>query len=263
MLPYRDNIPTRRTPIVNYAIIALNCLVLFAMAQLPDERRQSSAYRFGFVPARIGQLVHGRPLRAELPIEVEMPLIGVVPMKRPLQLDPEPGEIVASWFTSMFMHGNLLHLLSNMWFLWLFGDNVEDRLGRATYVVFYVLGGLAAMTCQWLHDPHSMVPVVGASGAVAAVLGAYAVTWPHARIRTLVVLVVFVTVVELPALLFLGGWFLMQLLEGLQPQRFGMEGGVAWWAHVGGFIAGLLLMPLLSTGELPTDEAPLGREREW
>lgn len=246
MFPYADNIPLRRTPIVTYVLIAINALVLFVMSGLPDQAGENIAYRHGFVPARIEQLIDGRPLQVAVPVVGRVPLVGLVAGHRALVLPPDPVEIVASIWTSMFMHGNLAHLLGNMWFLWLFGDNVEDRLGRGTFLLFYLLGGLAAVACQWAHDPTSTVPVIGASGAVAAVLGGYAITWPHARVRALVILVFFITRIELPAMIFLGGWFVLQLVEASQPNQFGMAGGVAWWAHIGGFITGLLMMPLLA-----------------
>jgi len=263
MFPYADNIQLSRTPIVTYVLIVINALVLLLMSRVPDRDREDVAYHYGFVPARIEQLVDGRPLQVAVPTVVDVPLIGPVAGHRALVLPAEPAEIAASVWTSTFMHGNLLHLLGNMWFLWLFGDNVEDRLGRGTFVLFYLLGGLAAVACQWAHDPTSTVPVIGASGAVAAVLGGYAITWPHARVRALVILFVFVTRVELPALIFLGGWFVLQLVEASQPNQFGMAEGVAWWAHIGGFVAGLMMMPLLAglrAGHERSDRFDIG---EW
>jgi membrane associated rhomboid family serine protease len=260
MFPYADNIPLGRTPIVTYALIVINALVLFLMSRMPEQAGEDVAYRHGFVPARIEQLVDGRPLQVAVPVVVQVPIMGPVAGHRALVLPPDRVEIVASIWTSMFMHGNLMHLLGNMWFLWLFGDNVEDRLGRGTFILFYLLGGLASIACQWAHDPMSTVPVVGASGAIAAVLGGYAITWPHARVRALVILI---TRVELPALIFLGGWFLLQLAEAAQPQQFGIAGGVAWWAHIGGFIAGMGMMPLLAglrAGHEPSDRFEIG---EW
>ena len=141
----------------------------------------------------------------------------------------------------MFMHGGWLHLIFNMWFLVIFGPKVEDRLGKTIFLFFYIMGGLLAAGMHWVSDPGSLVPVVGASGAVAAVLGAYAISWPLARIHTLVFLVFIFFVIEVPALVFLGGWFVVQLLSGLQ----GADGGVAWWAHIGGFVGGMLFMPML------------------
>ena len=133
-----------------------------------------------------------------------------------------------------------------MWFLWLFGDNVEDRLGPLLYLVLYLLGGVVASISHWVVDPESTLPVIGASGAVAAVLGAYAITWPWARVRTLVFLVIFVTIIDVPALFVLGAWFVRQLVAGHQSLYHAGTGGVAWWAHVGGFVAGMVLMPLFS-----------------
>ena len=153
----------------------------------------------------------------------------------------------ATWetpFTAMFMHGSLLHLAGNMLFLWIFGNNIEDSMGRPRFIVFYLLGGLAALAGQVLIDPSSTAPTIGASGAIAAVLGGYAVLHPRARIVTLVLIVFFVTIVELPALLVLGLWFGLQVLYG-QAQLSdpaGGGGGVAYFAHIGGFLFGLLLI---------------------
>ena len=155
-----------------------------------------------------------------------------------------------------------------MWFLLIFGDNIEDRLGHALFAVFYLVGGLAATAFHWAIDPASTMPIIGASGAIAAVLGGYAVTYPHARIRTLIIMI-FVTVIELPAYLFLIFWFGVQLFSGLGAMGGQMDGGVAWWAHVGGFIAGAAAMPLLSL-IVPRDDAaaphttalPIGQQNE-
>jgi membrane associated rhomboid family serine protease len=145
----------------------------------------------------------------------------------------------------MFLHGSLLHLLGNLWFLYLFGNNVEDRLGPGRFLFLYLLGGVSASLSHWLADPGSQVPVIGASGAVAAILGAYTVTWPWARVYTLVFLFIFVTVIEVPALLVNGIWFLGQIFAGEQAR--GGSGGVAWWAHVGGFLTGAALMFVLNS----------------
>ena len=158
----------------------------------------------------------------------------------------------------MWLHGGFFHLLGNMWFLWIFGNNVEDRLGGGLYLTIYLLGGVLASGCHWMFQQGSPVPVIGASGAVAAILGAYAVTWPWARVHTLVFLFFFVTIIDLPALLVLGVWFIGQLLSGL-GQGQGEAAGVAWWAHIGGFLAGMLLMPLLESWAKP--EQPSGRQR--
>ena len=152
-------------------------------------------------------------------------------------------------FTSMFMHGSLLHLGGNMLFLWIFGNNIEDSMGRPRFVVFYLLGGIAALAGQVLIDPSATVPTIGASGAIAAVLGAYAILYPRARVLTVVFIIIFFTVVELPALIVLGLWFLIQVAYGAsdlgQPVG-GQGGGVAYFAHIGGFVFGLALIRLFA-----------------
>lgn len=243
--PFHDNNPTQRTPLVTYALVAINVLVFLWMSQLPETQQQLLAYQRGFVPARIAQF--SRPVA--IPVEVQVPVHdafwGNQVVTRTLQLPPEPRQVGMSLFTCMFLHGSWMHLLGNMWFLWLFGDNVEDRLGALRYVLLYLLGGLIASGCHWLADPASTIPVIGASGAIAGVLGAYAVTWPWARVSTVVFLLVFVTVIEVPALVVLGVWFLAQVLSAQQPLE-AATGGVAWWAHVGGFVAGMAMMPLFT-----------------
>jgi len=249
MIPFRDDIPARRTPLVVYGLICLNVAVLFAMSQMPDAKLEDFVFHHGFVPGRIAQLSNGKPLPVAIEEEVEHPRLGRQVVVRKFDLPPDRGEILSSLLFSMFMHGGVMHLVGNLWFLWLFGDNVEDRLGHLPFLLFYLLGGLAASLCHWFNDPASAIPVVGASGAIAAVMGAYIVTWPHARIKTLVILFVFMTVIELPALLFLGGWFALQIFSALQPEQLGMEQSIAWWAHIGGFVAGALLMVLMRGGE--------------
>jgi membrane associated rhomboid family serine protease len=159
--------------------------------------------------------------------------------------------LAATWITlvtSMFMHGGLLHLAGNMLFLWVFGNNIEDSMGRPRFVAFYLLGGLAALAAQTLIDPNAAVPTVGASGAIAAVLGGYAVLYPKARVITLVFIIIFFTIIELPALLILGLWFLIQVFYGASElgQPVGGSGGVAYFAHIGGFVFGLLLIKLFA-----------------
>ena len=166
--------------------------------------------------------------------------------QRNLELAPDSRQIWLSLLTCMFMHGSWMHLLGNMWFLWLFGNNVEDRLGPPAYLFLYLVGGLIASAAHWRVDPTSTTPIIGASGAIAAVLGAYAVTWPWARVSTLVFLVIFVTIIDVPALVVLGVWFVAQVMAGQESLHAGGAGGVAWWAHVGGFLAGMVLMPVLS-----------------
>ncbi len=240
--PFHDDNPTRRTPVLTLVLIALNAWGFFQFQRLPPLEQQRVVYHRGFVPARIAQLTGARPGPILVPLRDPRAPFGPAAA---IQLQPAPREILASLITCMFLHGGWLHLIGNMWFLWLFGNNVEDCLGPVRYVVLYLVGGLLASAAHWLVDPASTTPVIGASGAVATILGAYAVTWPWARVHTLVILVIFITVIDLPALLVLGVWFLAQVASGRQALAAGGTAGVAWWAHVGGFVAGLALMPLL------------------
>jgi membrane associated rhomboid family serine protease len=174
-----------------------------------------------------------------------------------------PARLVEAWtggqhgwaeartvLSSIFMHGGWLHLIFNMWFLWIFGDNVEDRLGHGRYLVLYLAAGAVASVVHVFANPFSTIPTVGASGAIAGVLGAYFVTYPRARVTTLIPIFVFIHIAELPAWLVLGMWFALQFLSGSLAlgTTQASAGGVAWWAHIGGFAAGILLMPLLSVG---------------
>lgn len=256
LFPFRDDAPAHRTPYVTYGLIAANFISLVGLSQLPTQTLETYVAHRGFVPARIAQLFNPN-LVVQVSLEADRvpapAFLRVAAPARPgvLNLPSHRGEIVLSLFTAMFIHGGWLHLLSNMWYLWIFGDNIEDRLGHGPFAGFYLLGGVLASLCHWAVDPTSTVPVVGASGAIAAVLGAFAITHPTANVRCLLFLVVFVTVIDLPALAVLGFWFVQQLLEGFGALQLGTGGGVAWWAHVGGFVAGLMLMPLLVGREPP------------
>jgi len=245
-LPLRDDNPARRLPIVTYILVAVNVLVFIWSSRLTELQQQLLIYRRGFVPARIAQLSTRQQLVVPVEEVVQIRFFGPVGVQHPLPLAPNPREIWLSLFTCMFLHGSWLHLIGNMWFLYLFGNNVEDRLGPLPYLLFYLGGGLIASGSYWLFDPQSKIPVIGASGAVAVILGAYTITWPWARVKTLIFLLFFVTVIEVPALVVNGVWFLGQLVAGQEALRRTTAGGVAWWAHVGGFIAGALLMPLFS-----------------
>ncbi len=255
--PLHDGNPTRRTPVLTFGIIGLNALVFLWSLQLsPIQRRQLNVTR-GFIPARVRQLAEPEPITVPFTPRMEDRFGRVVPARH-VELPPNRGAILLSLVTSMFLHAGLWHLLGNMWFLWLFGNNVEDRLGPSLFIVLYLGGGLLATGCHWLTNPGATVPVIGASGAVAAVLGAYFITWPWARIHTLVFLFIFITVVQVPAVVVLGVWFLGQVLAGHQALQAGDPQGVAWWAHIGGFVAGLVLMPLF--GALVGNAKPPRRE---
>ena len=201
MIPLRDIIPSRTTPVVTIALITINVLVFLYELSLGRAVDAFTLY-WGLVPAAF------------------------------------------SWvtvLTSMFLHGGIMHVAGNMLYLWIFGDNVEDRMGHGRFLVFYLLCGTAAALAQTITQPDSVVPMVGASGAIAGVMGAYFVLYPKSRIVTLVPLFFIFQVVEVPAILFLGIWFLMQFISGLGSivTVAGSTGGIAFWAHVAGFVAGI------------------------
>ncbi|OHB70871.1 MAG: hypothetical protein A2V70_17740 [Planctomycetes bacterium RBG_13_63_9] len=243
--PFHDDNPTSRMPVITCALIGVNVVVFLWFWRLPEADQQEAVYRRGLVPIWISQLGDPKPIGVPVQGVVRHPRFrqaflaqGWIPVNPPTR-----PQILLSLVTCMFLHGGWLHLIGNMWFLWIFGNNVEDRLGMVVYLVLYLAGGLLASGCHWATHMESIAPVIGASGAVAAVLGAYAITWPWARVHTVVVLIVFITIVDLPALLVLGMWFVIQLLEGTKE---GVAQGVAWWAHIGGFLAGVALMPVFS-----------------
>jgi membrane associated rhomboid family serine protease len=216
VIPLRDTVPSRRFPLVNTVFIALNVLVFFFQTALGPARLDQFIYRWGLIPA---DFWGGRQLGDWIPL-----------------------------FTSMFLHGGWWHLISNMLALYIFGDNVEDRLGHVRYVFFYLVGGLVAGGAHLLAYSSSSIPTVGASGAIAAVLGAYMMLYPQARVLTLVPIFYFIRIVEIPALVYLGFWFFSQLFNGvfaLAAANTFQGGGVAWWAHIGGFVFGLAVIRLI------------------
>jgi membrane associated rhomboid family serine protease len=233
LIPLRDTIPSRSVPLVNTALIAA-CIGGFVIQVLAGDGGEALVRAFGFVPAR---LFH------------------------PGELGPGSLSLGAfGLFSSMFLHGGFLHLAGNMLFLWIFGDNVEDALGHGRYLLFYLASGVLAALLQGVFSPTSLVPMVGASGAIAGVLGAYFVLYPHARVVTLVPLFFLFPLVEVPAFVFLLLWFLLQFWQGsaalvTSGKAGAASGGVAWWAHVGGFAAGIALVALLKPRRRP---APRG-----
>jgi len=225
VIPLKDDIPTRRFPIVTVALIAANVIVYFLFEQglwgLGDVGNER-VNEYGAIPFEI---------------------------TNPGEDAPGPADQAPFWLTiltSMFLHGSLLHLGGNMLFLWIFGNNIEDSMARLTFVVFYLLGGLAALGLQVAMDPDSLIPTVGASGAIAGVLGAYARLYPRARVVTLIIIIIFFTVVTLPALLVLGLWLLLQLLPAFSEPVGSAGGGVAYFAHIGGFLFGVLAIKLFA-----------------
>jgi membrane associated rhomboid family serine protease len=212
MIPLRDTQPSHSPPIVTATIIALNVLVFLYQVSLDQFTGNHFIEQYALVPDRV-----------------------------------ETSDL----FTSMFLHGGWMHLIGNMWFLWIYGDNVEDVLGHGKFLLFYVLCGLAAAAVHATVHPYSRVPTVGASGAIAGVMGAYLIKFPHSRILTLVPIFVFFTTMELSAVVILVYWFILQIFSGLGSIGYSnvSRGGVAWWAHAGGFLAGMLLIKLMGTRE--------------
>lgn len=206
MIPLKDDVPSYTFPFVTIAIIVVNIIVFIYELTLGMGEVENFIYRTAAIPYEITHLVDIKPR----------------------SIVPPPFTLL----TAMFVHGGLLHLAGNMLFLWIFGDNVEDTLGHFRYLLFYLVSGVIASFAHIALEPASMMPMIGASGAIAGVLGAYFLLFPRAQVLTLVFLIFFVTVVRIPAVVFLGFWFLFQILSS------GYGGGIAWYAHIGGFIAG-------------------------
>lgn len=249
MIPLRDNIPSERAPVLTCVLIVLNTLAYLFEFGLSAAAREQFVFRFGLIPREFQIIGRGPEVVRVQPVEVvrEGQVFLIKPAVETHELEGTLAGAVVPLSTSMFLHGSWWHLIGNLWFLWLFGDNVEDRLGRIRFVLLYVVGGLAAGGLQVLVQWGDTTPMIGASGAVAGVLGAYMVTFPYARVRTLVPFFYFFwPIVELPAFVLLGLWFLLQFLEGTMSLALPGSGQVAWWAHVGGFIAGIALMKLIA-----------------
>jgi membrane associated rhomboid family serine protease len=243
MIPIRDTIPSRHTPVMTWSLIAINTAVFLYQLTLGPEELQRLIYLFGIVPAR-----YTHPDWAQwigFPVDDYWPFI-----------------------TSMFLHGSWMHIIGNMWTLWIFGDNVEDRMGPWRFLVFYLLTGLVAGLTHWFTNLHSVVPTVGASGAIAGVLGAYFVLYPRSRIIVLLPIFFWPFFFELPAVTYLLFWFLSQVVSGTIAGLSASDvGGVAWWAHVGGFAAGMVLYRLFLSpeerGRRPFELDELGIEGAW
>jgi len=233
MIPLRDTVPGRRPPVVVWALVFLNALVFLHEVQLSPAALQAFLNHYAMVPAR---------LTATGGLEQFWPTL----------------------FTSMFLHGGWLHVIGNMWFLWIFGDNVEDRFGTLGFLGLYFMGGLAAAGLEIFTDPHSTVPSLGASGAIAAVLGAYLVLFPDARVITVIPIFFFPWIVSIPAVIWLGIWFLYQWLNGIAALHQHATGGVAYWAHVGGFVFGALVALAVRLAEKAPAGAPgAGRRQSY
>ena len=223
MIPLHDDNPTDIFPVLTVTFIAACVLVFLWQTSLGSQGYQAAVYALGVIPAVLLDKV-------TLPAE-----LAVVPAS-------------VTVFTSMFLHGGFMHLAGNMLYLWIFGNNVEDAMGHGRFIVFYLLCGVAAVFGQVLQNPDSQIPMIGASGAISGVLGAYLILYPRARVLVLIPLGFFMHLVRLPALWVLGIWFAMQLISSALTSSEG--GGVAWFAHIGGFLAGMALIPFFKTGNV-------------
>ena len=212
MIPLRDTQPSYSAPIVTGILIVLNVVLFLFEVSLDDFSRNEFISTFGIVPARFHYL---------------------------------------TVFTSMFLHGGWMHLIGNMWFLWIYGDNVEDVLGKGKYILFYLACGVAAGLVHVMLNSGSRVPTIGASGAIAGVMGAYMAKFPHSRILTLVPIFIFIQLIEIPAVLILAYWFILQVFSGVGEIGHSnvSQGGVAWFDHIGGFVAGYLLVRVMGTND--------------
>lgn len=231
MFPLRDRLPSRTTPFVTWLLIAANVLAFLYELAMLEAAGDRFVLTWGFVPQLFA-------------------------------LDPAGQAITV--FSAMFLHGGWLHLAGNMLFLWIFGDNVEDRLGHFRYLTFYLVAGAAAAAAQFLVDPGAHVPMVGASGAIAGVLGAYVLLYPRVRVLVAFPILFFIQFFELPAWIVIGEWFLLQLFNGalsLGPRPAG--GGVAFFAHIGGFVAGLVMIKLMAPAGRSRPPTPPSGDSRW
>ena len=244
MFPYHDENQTLRTPVVTMVLVALNVLVwLFIQGGGAEIPLATSVCNLGLIPA---ELTLQRP-GAQFPMGENLVCVT--------DAGPEAFHVI----TSMFLHGSWMHLLGNMWFLWLFGNNIEDSMTRPRFLVFYVLCGLAAAFLQVITNPTSIVPMVGASGAISGVMGAYLVLFPRVRVFTMIPLGFFFTTMALPAWAMLIYWAVLQLVSGVVSVGGEETGGVAFWAHIGGFLAGVVLVKLFQN----PDRLAAHRDLPW
>ncbi len=252
MIPIRDNIPSRTTPFVNYAIL-IACGVAFLLQLAAGSKGQVIVEQYGMVPARLTD--PDKPIETRTPVRVRQ---GPWVVERELvrRMPEPPISPYITLLTCIFLHGGWMHFLGNMLFLYIFGDNVEDRLGHVLYAAFYLSVGVLAGLSHLLSDPSSTVPTIGASGAIAGVMGAYFLLYPHARVLTVIWVFLFLEFIVLPAWLLLGLWFALQLFQSWAAGATPGAGGVAWWAHIGGFAIGAGTVYLLRETSLLKRELP-------
>ena len=220
MIPLKDDNPTSITPVVVYALIALNIAVFFHQMSLSRPQLESFFQLYAVVPQELSSSLAGTPL-------------------------DQPVSEVTTLVTSQFLHGGIMHIAFNMLFLWTFGNNIEDRLGHLKFLIFYLVCGVLAALTHWFFDMGSTIPTVGASGAIAGVMGAYILRYPKAKIVTLLPLGIIFTTIRIPAYFFLGFWFVQQAISSVLSLGVSSEGGVAYWAHAGGFVFGAILGPVM------------------
>jgi len=263
MFPLKDNIPLARFPIVTVALVAINVVVYLLEIRHGGSffggPTSSVAVHYGAIPY---ELTHPGSHCDLVAVQTPEGIASTVACQGQPGVTGTPAAQPATWetaFTSMFLHGSFLHIFGNMLFLAIFGPTVEDAMGRVRFPAFYLLGGLVALGAQVLVDPNSTTPTLGASGAIAAVLGGYIVLYPRARILSLVLIIFFVTIVEVPAVVLLGFWFVVQLVLGAAglASPVGSGEGVAYFAHVGGFVFGLLVIRLFVRQRKPEPSLPV------
>jgi membrane associated rhomboid family serine protease len=238
MIPIRDLNPTRRVPVLTILFITVNVVVFLFELTLSDQARNQVSCSAGLIPC---QLTGTCP-------EISARLLRLYPC---LEYSSSGPPVALDLFTAMFLHGGWLHLLGNMLYLWIFGNNIEDVLGPVRFFIFYMLCGILASLAQVVADPTGLIPTIGASGAIAGVLGAYLVLFPRARVQSLIFVFYFIRFVEIPAVIVLGFWFVLQFFNGLASLGIQGMGGVAYFAHIGGFVAGAGLIYLFRIGQGP------------
>jgi len=244
MFPYRDENQAQRASIITWMIIALNILVwIFAQGAGSSLALAKSVCELGLIP---GELT------------LSLPPGTAFPMGEGIACATDPGRQISHVITSMFLHGSWMHILGNMWFLWIFGNNIEDSMGHLRFLAFYLVCGLAAAMAQVLASPNSPIPMVGASGAISGVMGAYLILYPRVKVYAIIPLGFIFTSVGMPAWVMLGYWFLIQIVSGAMSAG-GEGGGVAFWAHAGGFIAGVVLIKLF----IRTDYVAAHQQHHW
>lgn len=244
MIPLRDLNPARTFPIITYAIIAANVIVFSYQAIVPERTERDLFRLFALKPAFVAGYLKGdatAPYLEEAPTQDFFGQVYLVPVLKEIRLDF--WNSLFPFLTSLFLHGGIAHLLGNMWFLHIFGDNVEDRLGHLRFFLFYLAAGILASVAQTLVTPDSSIPTIGASGAISGILGAYMLSFPRARVISVIPLFILFPLIEIPAFLFLFLWFAIQLASGLLSKPG--QGGIAFWAHIGGFIVGVAAAVLI------------------